>query len=73
MTKIEIVNNLRRERVPARKSSTCAKNKPPPCSVRTGEGMSPRELEEHEERKTRIAMLEARMQKTNRKLTFIWG
>jgi hypothetical protein len=44
-----------------------------PLQRSTGEGMSPRELEEHEEQKTRIAMLEAGMQKTNPKLTFIWG
>jgi hypothetical protein len=68
---IGIVNNLRRERVPAGNRRLARKTAPLQRS--TGEGMSPRELEEHEEQKTRIAMLEARMQKTNRKLTFIWG
>ena len=69
---IEIVNDLRRDR--ARQEIIDLREKQAAALQRsTGGGMSPRDLEEYEERKTRIAMLDARLQKTNRKPTFIWG
>jgi hypothetical protein len=69
---IEIVNDLRRERARQEIVDLCERQAAA-LQRSNGGGMSPRELEEYEERKTRIAMLEARLQNTNRKPTFIWG
>jgi hypothetical protein len=69
---IKIVNDLRRERF--RQEIVDLREKQAAALQRSScGGMSPRESEEYEERKTRIAMLETRLQKTTRKITFIWG
>jgi len=65
---IEIVNNLRRERL--RQEIVDLREKQEAAVRRsTCGGLSPYDLEEYEERKTLIAMLEARLASRN---TFIW-
>lgn len=65
----EIVNDLRRASLRQEIANLREKQASAQQRSRCG-GMSPAESEEYEERKTRIAMLEARLQAG--KPTFIW-